>query len=141
MNILITNLIGVILTFMIFFNAKITENLGMFLGLVVIHVVGLIGSVVLLKTTKNKITYDKTIHFIFYLGGVLGVFTVLSNSYSFLAIGASLSTTVALLGQTVASVFVDVYGIGGAPKRTFNKKKLLGLFIIFLGIVVMGVSR
>ncbi len=141
MKILITNFIGVILTFMIYYNAKLQENLGMFLGLVVIHIVGMLGSVLLIYSTKNKITYDKTIHFIFYLGGVLGVITVLSNSYSFLAIGASLSTTVALLGQMVASVVVDVYGIGGVPKKKFNKKKLVGLFIILIGIIIMGVSR
>ncbi len=139
MNIFITNFLGVLLTFMIFLNSGLTENLGMVVALFFIHIMGLIGSIIITVFKKESMAYKTSLPFYLYLGGVLGVFTVASNSLAFMTIGASLTATLALLGQTISSIIVDVYGLQGTPKQTFNKKKLLGIFVILVGIVVMEV--
>ncbi len=139
MNILITNLIGCLLTIMIYLNSGLTDNIGMVNALIFIHLGGLIGTIVINKIKKNKITYDKTIPFLLYLGGCVGVFTVLGNTLSFGVIGASLTATIGLLSQSIASIVVDVYGIGGVEKKPFNKEKILGLAVILIGIIVMEV--
>ncbi len=139
MNILITNFIGVILTVMIFFNAKLTDNLGMFYALICIHIVGLLGAIFFSLITKTKISYNKNIKFYYYLGGAFGVLTVVSNSLSFFVIGGALTATISLLGQTIASIISDIYGIGGSEKKPFKKNKLLGISVIIIGIILMEV--
>ncbi len=139
MNIFITNFLGVLLTFMIFLNAGLTQNLGMVVALFFIHIVGLVGTSFFTVAKKESVKYNNTIPFYLYFGGVLGVITVVSNSIAFMEIGASLTATLALLGQTIASVIVDVYGLQGTPKQPFNKKKLLGISVILAGIIIMEV--
>lgn len=139
MNILFTSFIGVLLTFMIFLNASLTESIGMVPALMFIHIAGLTGVLVISLISKTKIKYDKTLPFYLYLGGCLGVITVLCNSYTFLVIGASLTTSLGLLGQTISSIVVDHYGLLGAEKKPFNKDKIAGLLVILVGIIVMGV--
>ncbi len=139
MNIFITNFLGVLLTFMIFLNSGLTDKLGMVVALFFIHIVGLLATIVVNLVKKDSMAYNKSVPFYLYLGGVLGVFTVASNSFAFVTIGASLTATLALLGQTIASVIVDVYGLQGTPKQPFNKKKLLGISVILVGIIVMEV--
>lgn len=137
MNIIITSFIGVLLTFMVFLNAELTANIGMYYALIFIHIVGLLGTIILSLIFKNKITYNKNIKLIFYLGGMFGVLTVVSNTVSFIGIGASLTATLALLGQTITSIVVDTYGLMGVEKKPFKKDKLIGLSLILLGIVFM----
>ncbi len=140
MNIFITNFLGVLLTFMIFLNSGLTTSVkSMVVALFFIHVVGLIGTIAINVIKKDSMAYKKSLPFYLYLGGVLGVITVSSNSLAFVQIGASLTATLALLGQTISSILVDSYGLQGTPKQPFNKKKLLGISVILAGIIVMEV--
>ncbi len=137
MNIFITNFLGVLLTFMIILNSGLSNNVGMVVSLFFIHIVGLLGTLVINILKKDNLAYKKSVPFYLYLGGALGVITVGSNNVAFVTIGASLTAALALLGQTVSSVLVDSYGLQGAPKQPFNKKKLIGISVILIGIIVM----
>ncbi len=137
MNIFITNFLGVLLTFMIILNSGLSNNLNMVMSLVFIHVVGLLGTFVINIFKKDSVAFKKSVPFYLYLGGALGVITVSSNNFAFYTIGASLTAALALLGQTVSSVVVDSYGLQGTPKQHFNKKKLLGISVILIGIIIM----
>ncbi len=108
MNILITNLIGCLLTIMIYFNSTLTDNVGMASALIFIHIAGLVGSIVINFLLKKKIPFNKAIPFVLYCGGCIGVFNVLFNTMSFAAIGASLTATIGLLSQSISSIVVDV---------------------------------
>ncbi len=140
MNILITNLIGCLLTIMIYLNSGLTNNIGMVNALIFIHIGGLIGATLTNLIKKNKITYNKAIPLILYCGGCVGVFNVLFNTMAFSEIGASLTATIGLLSQSITSIIFDVYGIGGTEKIPFNKKKIFGLIVILAGIIIMGVK-
>ncbi len=137
MNIFITNFLGVLLTFMIFLNSGLSNELGVVVSLFFIHIVGLIGTIVINIVKKDSLAYKKSLPFYLYLGGALGVITVGSNNLAFVTIGASLTASLALLGQTISSVIVDSYGLQGATKQPFNKKKLVGISVIIIGIIVM----
>ncbi|MNI28988.1 hypothetical protein D3C73_827930 [compost metagenome] len=58
---------------------------------------------------------------------------------SFNYLGASLTLSLGLLGQSVASILIDHYGFLGAEVVKFNKQKLIGLIAISLGIFIMSV--
>jgi transporter family-2 protein len=120
-------------------NGILSTYAGNYLSTVLIHFVGLIGVIAILIFTKTKLTFDKTLPLTLYSAGVIGVFTVLFNNYTFVPIGASLTMALGLFGQAISSIIIDNFGLLGVKVVKFNKKKLIGLGIISLGLIIMTV--
>ena len=130
-------LIGIFLAIMIYFNGILSGAAGNNTASVIIHLSGLIAVTLLLIINRKRVNFRKDIPLYIYSAGVIGVFTVISTNISFNSIGASLTFSLSLLGQSVASLFVDHYGLLGMKVAKFQRKKLVGLLLISLGIVVM----
>jgi transporter family-2 protein len=73
-----------------------------------------------------------------YSAGAISVFTVMFNNLSYVALGVSIPVALGLLGQLLTSLFFDHFGFLGMTKIKFNKKKIIGLIIISLGISIMA---
>jgi transporter family-2 protein len=130
-------IIGVLLAVMILFNGMLSSNLGNNIASVIIHVTGLIAVTCLLVINRKKVNFRRDIPLYLYSAGVIGVFTVISTNISFNSIGASLTFSLSLLEQTIASLIVDHYGLLGMKVIKFQKGKLIGLILISSGIIVM----
>lgn len=137
---LISIFTGCLITLMITFNSTLASSTGQYSSSVIIHLTGLIAIGLLLFFTKSKLTFSRKVPLSLYCAGFIGVFTVLFNNLSFGAIGASLTLSLGLLGQSLISVIIDHYGFWGMPKSTFEVKKLLGFGVISLGILCMALS-
>lgn len=131
-------LIGILISVMIAFNGILSNNIGNYLSVTVIHIVGLIGISLILIINKTKLNLPKDIPIYLYSAGAIGVFTVLFNNISFTHLGISITLALGLLGQSVASIVIDHYGLLGMKVIKFKKEKILGLTIISLGIVIMA---
>ncbi|MNM77497.1 MULTISPECIES: DMT family transporter [Clostridium] len=132
-------LIGILITIMIVFNGKLSSSLGNYTAIIIIHLTGLIAMIIWVIVKKQKISFDKNIPLYIYSAGLIGIFTVLFTNMSFNYLGASLTLSLGLLGQSVASILIDHYGFLGAEVVKFNKQKLIGLIAISLGIFIMSV--
>lgn len=130
-------LIGFLLAIMIAFNGMLSSNLGNNLALVIIHSVGLFLITFILIVSKKKIVFLRNIPMYLYTAGFIGVFTVAFTNMSYNNIGASVTFALSLLGQSIASIAVDHYGLLGMKAIKFKKEKLVGLVLISLGIAVM----
>lgn len=130
---------GVLITIMISFNGILSSYIGNYTSTLIIHIVGFIILTLILLFKKYKIELSKNIPIILYSAGVIGVFTVLFNTISFSALGASLTISLGLLGQTVSSLVIDSFGLMKMQKIEFQRKKIFGVSIIILGIVIMAV--
>ena len=130
--------VGVLITVMIMLNGVLSQKLGNYTSAVIIHFTGFVIISGILCFKKIKISFDRNIPLYLYSGGALGVFTILFNNIGFNQLGASLTLALGLLGQTLASMVIDHYGILGAAAVKFKKEKLLGLALISAGIVVMA---
>ncbi len=132
-------LIGVFVAIMIAFNGLLSNNIGNNLAAIIIHLVGLaaIGSAVLFN--RKKIIFHRHIPLYLYSAGAIGVFTVIFSNMSFNSLGASLTFSLSLLGQSVASIIVDNYGWLGMKTIKFRKEKIIGLLLISLGIIIMAI--
>jgi len=121
---------------MIAFNGALTEQYGVYTATVIAHIVGftLISLIVLAKREKF---FPKRYDWFLYLGGVIGVFTTLSNNISFGRISVSAILALMLFGQSVAGIVVDQYGLLGMPKHPFAKHKIFGLVLVLCGIAAM----
>ena len=130
-------LIGVLLSIMIAINGILARNIGNYSSVVIIHIVGLIGISFILLIKKIKFNLRKDIPIYLYSAGAIGVFTVLFSNISFNRLGVSISLALCLLGQSLASIIIDHYGLLGMEVIKFKKEKILGLIIICFGIITM----
>lgn len=128
---------GILIALMVTFNSLLSTKLGNTQSLVIIHIVGLVCSIMLLIGSRNKFKSVKGIPYYFFLAGALGIFNVLFNNISFNVLGATLTLSLNLMGQLVTSTFIDHFGLLGLEINRVNKTKLLGIGIMMIGIISM----
>lgn len=139
MNNLISAFIGALISLMLMINGNLSDSAGNYTATVIIHTVGLIAIIIVLIISKSKLKISKDIPLYLYSAGVIGIFTVLFNNISFLKLGASLPIALGLLGQSVTSIIIDHFGLLEMKVIRFNEKKIIGLILITLGIIVMTI--
>jgi len=139
MNNLISAFIGTLIAVMIMINGTLSNALGNYTSTTIIHIIGLIAIILVLLASRQKFIINKSVPFYLYSAGAIGVFTVLFNNLTFSSLGVSLTLALGLLGQSVASVIIDHFGLLGMKVMKYQKKKLIGLVFIISGIVIMAV--
>lgn len=139
MNNLISASIGALIAIMLMINGTLSSFLGNYSSTVIIHIVGLIAVILVALVKKQIFIRDKSIPFYLYSAGAIGVFTVLFNNLTFNSLGASLTIALGLLGQSIASIVIDHFGLIGMKVVKYQKRKLIGLVLIILGIAVMAI--
>jgi len=125
---------------MIFVNGGLTANYGLYIASVIIHAVGLIANTILVLVKKqNPFTNLKQLkqQWFIYMGGAVGVFTIMGTNLAFGRISVSAMLAIALFGQVLFGMIIDQYGLFGMPKYPFKKSQMIGLIIILAGIVAM----
>lgn len=133
-------LIGAIISIMISFNSGLEGYVGSTYSVVIIHAVGLIAILIVAAIKKEKVVIKEAIPFYLFLGGIFGVMLTLVNVITIGSIGVALTTALAVFGQLVFSSLVDHFGLFGLTKYEFNPKKLVGLLIVFVGLVIMTMA-
>lgn len=128
---------GVLIALMVVFNGLLASRTGNSQSLIIIHVVGLLGTTLLLIVSRNRLKSIRGIPFYLFIAGALGIFNVLFNNISFLKLGATLTLCLNLLGQLIASMIIDHFGLLGQQVNKINSTKLLGISIMILGIISM----
>ena len=129
--------IGILITIMVSFNGVLSNYMGPYLPLLIIHIVGLIAVITILIIKKRKLRIPKDIPLYLFTGGLIGVFMVFLNNLCFNTLGASLTLSLGIFGQLILACFIDHYGLFGLTVYKFKKKKIIGFFIILLGLVTM----
>ena len=132
--------IGALISVMISFNSGLEGYVGSTYSVVIIHAVGLIAILIVAAIKKEKIVIKEAIPFYLFLGGIFGVMLTLVNIITIGGIGVALTTALAVFGQLVFSSLVDHFGLFGLTKYEFNTKKLVGFFIVLVGLVIMTVA-
>ena len=132
--------IGALISVMISFNSGLEGYVGSTYSVVIIHAVGLIAILIVAAIKKEKIVIKEAIPFYLFLGGIFGVMLTLVNIITIGGIGVALTTALAVFGQLVFSSLVDHFGLFGLTKHEFNPKKLVGFFIVLVGLVIMTVA-
>ena len=132
--------IGALISVMISFNSGLEGYVGSTYSVVIIHAVGLIAILIVAAIKKEKIVIKEAIPFYLFLGGIFGVMLTLVNIITIGGIGVALTTALAVFGQLVFSSLVDHFGLFGLTKYEFNPKKIVGLFIVFIGLVIMTMA-
>ena len=130
-------LIGALVAIMVAFNGELSNGLGTYSSLVIIHLIGFVIILGILFYKRIKISFENSLPFYLYSAGAISVFTVMFNNLSYPVLGISLPVALGLLGQLIASLAFDHYGFLGVQKIKFENKKIFGLLIIVIGISIM----
>lgn len=129
-------LTGILISVMVAFNGGLTDRYGVYPATVIIHVAGLllISAVIIVKRERP---FAKRQALFLYLGGAIGVATTVFNNMAFGRISVSAILALGLFGQSLTGLVVDQFGLFHMPKHPFSQRKILGLFLVFCGIVAM----
>jgi transporter family-2 protein len=117
-------------------NGGLAGQYGLYSATVLIHIFGLLFISILLSIKREK-PFSKKYPWTFYLGGAWGVLIILFASYAFGRISVSAILALGLLGQSVAGLIIDQFGILGMTKHPFKKHKIGGLLLILIGALSM----
>ncbi len=136
MNMLLASLIGMVVTIMITFNSILSVEAGPLPALLIFHMVGILTASIFLVFQKTKQNHGK-IPLYFYTGGIIGVMVVFSNNLCFSVLGASVTLSLGIMGQSLGSILTDTTGFLNMKKHPFNVNKLFGFLLIFMGTLLM----
>jgi len=128
--------LGVLIALMITVNSRFAAALGNLPSSLLVHLTGLaLVSLILLIRREEKTGI--TVPFYLRLGGFVGVSLVLFNNICFLALGASLTISLGIVGQTLGGQIVDATGFLGMKKHPFLPAKLPGWALVLAGALLM----
>lgn len=139
MNKLTSAFVGGLIAIMILFNGTLANAIGNYQSTMIVHLVGLMGILMILFIRKTKIKFYKSVPLYAYSAGVIGVLPIIFNNIAFNVLGVSVTLSLGLLGQSLMSIVIDHYGMFSMPIVQFNKRKILGLIVIVLGIAIMTI--
>lgn len=129
---------GILIAIMLIANGGLSSQYGLYSSTVMIHIVGFIFTLVVMAVKKEKGLFKQKLPLHLYLGGAIGVLTVLFNNQAFGKISVSSILALNLLGQSITSIVIDQFGLLNMPKQPLRLKKLIGISVIFCGILWMS---
>ena len=129
-------LVGILISAMIVMNGGLATQYGLYSATVIIHIIGLIFITILIWLKKEN-PFSKKYPWIFYQGGAFGVSIIVFSSFAFGRISVSAILALGLLGQSVAGLIIDQFGLMDMPKHPFVKSKIIGLILILIGTAAM----
>ena len=133
----LTLLTGIILALMIGVNGILTDGYGVLWSSVIIHTVGMIAVFIILKLKQKSLKIFLKAPLILYMGGVIGILTVLFNNYAFSKITITSIGALGLFGQTISSLVIDYFGLLGMKKIKFTWTNFITIIFGIGGIVIM----
>lgn len=128
---------GIAIASMVSLNTELSKTIGDIFSVLIIHAIGLLIMLAISIIKKQKVIYNKNIPLPLYLGGALGIFIVLFNNIVIKEIGVSLTLTLGIAGQIIASVSLEHIGFLGTKVNKFTLSKVPGLAFIILGSMLI----
>lgn len=126
--------------------ASINAKLGGFLKAPILaafvnFVVGSIAMLLIVLSTRTNMNFssamkDAPAHT--WIGGVIGACCVSSIIFLVPRLGAALSFALLVLGQMIFSIIIDHNGFFGVNVQPVNFVKIIGVFLILSGVVLIS---
>jgi transporter family-2 protein len=126
--------VGLMYSVMNLFNAQLSQVYGNSYATVIIHLSGLI---CILPFALKHLFKKHSAPLWMYMGGVLGIFTVVTSNLGVTVLGVTATLSLTLLGQMACSMVFDRFGLWGFVKTKFKWEKAVSLVLIGLGVAVM----
>ncbi|MBN1624315.1 MAG: DMT family transporter [Clostridia bacterium] len=128
---------GIMIAVMVTANGMLAKASTHWVSLIIIHFAGLTTAGIVLVIRKETRSIFNGVHFVFMLGGALGVFTILLNNLCVNNIGVTLTLGLALVGQIIASGIAEHFGWLGVTHKKLSINKVPAYILMAVGAAVM----
>jgi len=114
----------------------ITQRLGVFESVFIVHVGGVVASLIPLVFIQQggNLAHWRELPWYVFFTGVFGLVVITAISFLIPRIGISPAIMLIILGQIVIGAVLDHYGLLGAIQRNFSFKQLAGIGVMLLGV-------
>src|SRR5512140_26391 len=115
--------------------SMLTQRLGMFESVFIVHIGGaLIALVPLLFYGGGKLAQWRSVPWYVLGAGVFGLIVIAAISYMIPRVGVAASITTIVAGQLLVGTILDHFGWLGAVERSLDATRALGLAIVLVGV-------
>jgi len=128
---------GGFISVMIFFNGLLSGVTDEFYSTMVFHLIGMGLLSMILLFYKSKTKEDVDYKLIFIIPGILSIATVTFNNLCFSQLGITITISIGLIGQIITSTIIDHFGLFETKKIRFSASKMVGISVMFAGVVLM----
>lgn len=133
---------GVAITLQTAFSGKLSREVGALETVVLVHLFGLIISIVIYLIRGNiNIGFIRNINLLPIIAGAMGVLIIFFISKSFEVNGALMTIMISVVVQLIVSKIIDYYGLFGVEQVPVNMFQILSLMIIISGVVLFQYNQ
>ena len=134
---------GMLLAFQVPVNVRLRESLNspvlsaatsFFVGAVVLLLIVATGA---LGGSGNGLEGFRSAPLWSFLGGICGASYVLFSILTLPRVGAAVTISCAILGQQIAALLVDSFGLFGAPRLPFTAARIAGVLLLVSGVFLL----
>ncbi len=131
-------LAGLLMSIQGVFNTRVMESSNMWVTNIWVQFLALITCVIMWVTTdkKNLLSVLNVDNKLYLIGGILGAFITFTVIKSITKLGPAEATMLILLAQLIVSYLIEVFGLFGTEKISFEWFKLLGVTFMVIGIFI-----
>ena len=96
-----------------------------------------LGLLALTLQTRPDAAAMKTLPWWAWIGGLYGAIFVVTAAWSVPRLGVAMTVILMVAGQILISVLLDHFGALGVPKQPLNLTRLLGVLLVFGGVLLV----
>lgn len=115
-------------------NGKLAQNSNAFYSSLINHLVGFIFLTIFVLWIKDYHSIElSTTPLIAFAGGIIGAFFVVINSYVLPLLGVMLTSVLAICGQMISSLVIDIFSGVGSNNLLLQ---IIGILLIIGGVLI-----
>lgn len=133
-------LAGALMSIQGVFNTRLTEGSSLWVANTVVHFTGLLLCLILwLMSGRLPFAPILKVNKLYFLGGLIGAVIVYTVIKSISNLGPTVAVMIFLSSQLIVAYLIEAFGLFGTDTMGFELKKIVGMVIIIVGIVVFKI--
>jgi transporter family-2 protein len=115
--------------------SMITQRLGLFESVFIVHIGGaLISLIPLLIYGGGKLAEWRNVPWYALGAGIFGLIVIGAISYMIPRVGVAAAITTIVAGQLLVGTLLDQFGLLGAAERSMNLTRAFGMAVVLVGV-------
>jgi len=114
--------------------SMITQRLGIFESVFIIHISGAVIALVPMLIYGSKLSQWRSMPWYVWGAGIFGLIVIAAISYTIPRVGVAASITAVVAGQVLAGMVIDHFGLLEASIRPMDLTRAIGLIVVLFGV-------
>jgi len=114
--------------------SMLTQRLGIFESVFIVHLGGLLVALIPMLIYGNKLSQWRSVPWYTLGAGIFGLIVIAAISYMIPRVGVAASITTVVAGQLLVGTILDHYGLLGAVLKPLDVTRIIGLSVVLFGV-------